>query len=85
MAARSRYTRQEFSTWPKVSPVLNQNHTCARSVAPLLSAYWKVKVCCAALPDEGVTDTAETVGLTAAGTVHVPMVCHPLLTLLPRA
>ena len=83
MAARSRYTRHEFSAWPKVSPVLNQNHAWVRAVAPLLSEYWNAKTCCDPLPDEGVTDTAETTGVPPAGTVHVPMVCHPLLTLDP--
>ena len=82
LAARSRYARHEFSAWPKVSPVLNQNHAWARSVPPLLSEYWNAKVCCAPLPDEGVTDTTDTPALTA-GTVQVPMVCHPLLRLAP--
>ena len=80
LAARSRYTIHEFSAWPIVSPVLNQNHVWVRSVAPLLSAYWNVKVCCAAPPDVGAADTTDTTGLTVAVTVHVPKVCHPLLT-----
>ena len=48
-------------------------------MAPLLSEYWNVKVCCNPLPDEGVADTTETAGLAPVGTVHIPMVCQPLL------
>src|SRR4051812_29605006 len=70
---------QEFADGD-VNVGLNQTQVVARSVAPTVSPYCSANVCVAPLPEDGVAVSAVTRVSAGAGTVHVPRVCHVLLT-----
>src|SRR5271169_1764215 len=75
---------QVLATDEELKFAVIQTHTAARSVAPTGSAYCSAKVCWKPEPLLGVTDTVVG-GAAVAGTVQVPMVCHPLPALDPDA
>ena len=77
-------TRQVFDGVAGSKPTLIQAHTDIRSVAPSGSAYFSAKVCWEPDPLLGITDTVVG-GPLAAGTVQLPIVCHPLTALDPHA